>query len=378
MITKEEFKDSFYYIAPGFDFEPLRRFSNLCTHFFYANLYFSKQEVLENINMELRNSDFIEIVSIKEHDNFDELKDFEIHPNYRNHFDNAVKVFTEKEKKDYFKSFVPAMKDKQWMLEIELKRKGLDRNIKLYYFTGEGLASYIALSHNGVFSPKVVCTIQTGVLENANGLMSRFLMQTETLPLIWVRGYESHYNQFAPYFNDVLSQDKLYNEIGMDFNFEWSVVGESYTGQLKRENNTTKRYCKAFITNETKSKLKKMPFKTYHKNKIVKGDIRSIIPENNIEKTAVFIPEKLSSQLINKNANLTEFYWENISNNLLESLNFIEVLDDEKIFDKIYMTVNGLEDEGVILDKFLMKDHHAKMTVVVKDWLDLIELRVNE
>lgn len=49
MIPKEEFKDSFYYIAGGFDFQPLYRFSHICTHFFYANLFYTKQEVLNSI-----------------------------------------------------------------------------------------------------------------------------------------------------------------------------------------------------------------------------------------------------------------------------------------------------------------------------------------
>ena len=143
----------------------IHNFSRKSSDSSHANLYFSKQEVLEKINSELADSDFIEIVSIKEHDNFNELTNFEIHPNYRDHFENALSVFSEKDKKDYSDSFIPALKEKQWMLEIELKRKGLDRNIKLFYFTGEGLASYIALSHNGLFPPKVVCTIQTGVVE---------------------------------------------------------------------------------------------------------------------------------------------------------------------------------------------------------------------
>ena len=66
IIAKEIFNNSLYYIAPGFDFEPLCRFSNICTNFIYANLYYSKQEVLSHLNTDLKYSNELEVISIKE------------------------------------------------------------------------------------------------------------------------------------------------------------------------------------------------------------------------------------------------------------------------------------------------------------------------
>jgi hypothetical protein len=42
-----------------------------------------------------------------------------------------------------------------------------------------------------------------------------------------------------------------------------------------------------------------MPFKTYPKHKIIKGDIRNIIPVNITEKTAVFRSIKYKSNDVN-------------------------------------------------------------------------------
>ena len=44
-------------------------------------------------------------------------------------------------------------------------------------------------------------------------------------------------------------------------------------------------------------------------------------------------------------------------------------------FDTIYFTVNGLEDEGILLDEFLKETHKAKMIAVVNNCVDLIDLR---
>ena len=52
---------SLYYIAPGFDWEPMMRFSNLATTFYYANLGYSKQQVLRRLQSDLAGSPFLRI-----------------------------------------------------------------------------------------------------------------------------------------------------------------------------------------------------------------------------------------------------------------------------------------------------------------------------
>jgi hypothetical protein len=82
MITKELFKNAFYYIAPGFDFEPLCRFSNQVDSFLYVNLFLPKGQVLAKLRDHFRDNKFLELLEVMEFDNFDETRYFELHQNY--------------------------------------------------------------------------------------------------------------------------------------------------------------------------------------------------------------------------------------------------------------------------------------------------------
>lgn len=378
MNNKLKFKDtSLYYIAPGFDWEPMMRFSNLCSQFFYANLFYSKKEVLAHLNNDLRNSKFLKVVSIKEHDDFDELKYFDLHPQFRQHLNQAIESFEEAERSNYVNTFIPATKEQQWMIEVELERIGLGRNITLYYFTGEGLASYIALSHNGAFPPKVLCTIQTGVLELANRLMQRFLKRTEKLPLLWVRGSEEDifYSK-----SDSLGDDKLYSEKGMGFNFSWDVK-TSYLYTNEPNNIQSKRFCKGYITQSSLEKIKATQFKTYpNGNRIVQGNFQNVLPETISKKTLVIIPRTLGHLMPEKSKLFHISYWDNLkkgSNKISfnDCSEFIRMSANILDFEEIYFSLFGLEDEGILLDSLLSNHYPAKMIAVVKDPMDLYDLR---
>ena len=62
-----------------------------------------------------------------------------------------------------------------WGREIFLERiiGETSRPLRLIVFSGDGLASYIALGHDGEYAPKVLCTIQTGFLELPLGIMEK-------------------------------------------------------------------------------------------------------------------------------------------------------------------------------------------------------------
>ena len=98
------------------------------------------------------------------------------------------------------------------------------------------------------------------------------------------------------------------------------------------------------------------------------------------EKTLILIPSSLNKFMPKTNKNLNISFWDKITDftkiiSLSESLKFIEKVDGKLDYDSIYFTVNGIEDEGVLLDQFLEKEHRAKMFPVIKDLLDLYDLR---
>ena len=126
--------------------------------------------------------------------------------------------------------------------------------------------------------------------------------------------------------------------------------------------------------------IKNTPFKKYPKNKILQGEIQELIPKTFDEKTLILIPSSLNKFMPKTNKNLNISFWDKITDftkiiSLSESLKFIEKVDGKLDYDSIYFTVNGIEDEGVLLDQFLEKEHRAKMFPVIKDLLDLYDLR---
>lgn len=378
MNNKLKFNDtSLYYIAPGFDWEPMMRFSNICNQFFYANLFYSKEDVLMHLNNDLRDSKFLKVISIKEYNDFDELNYFDLHPQFRQHFQNAMDSFEDTERREYANAFMPALQEKQWLLEVELERLGLDRTIKLYYFTGEGLASYIALSHNGTYPPKVLCTIQTGVLEKANRLMQRFLLSTDQLPLLWVRGSEEDvfYSK-----SDSLGEDTLYSEKGMSFNFPWEV-STSYLYTNGPNETRSKRFCKAYLTKDSLDRIQSTPFKVYpNGNKILQGDLQNILPSTITKKTLVMIPGTLRYLMPEKSDMFHVSCWDNLLKeerklSFRTCREFIRMSAYTLDFEEIYFIPFGLEDEGVVLDYLLKDKYPAKLIAVVKDPMDLYDLR---
>ena len=108
MITTEMFTNSFYYPAPGFDIQPLKRFTHLCDNFLYANLFIKKEDVLKWYNEQLNIGDF-EILDTQVYDDFREEYYFELDDNYRQHLANWPRLYMQaNELSDYLQIFEPA------------------------------------------------------------------------------------------------------------------------------------------------------------------------------------------------------------------------------------------------------------------------------
>lgn len=377
MNNKLQFDEqSFYYIAAGYDWQPMMRFSNLATTFYYANLGYSKQQVLRRLQSDLAGSPFLRITSIKEHDDFREEDYFNMHTAYRSHMQSALSTLTSQEQQDYAKVFLPFVDEKQWLLEVQLERVGLNRTITLYYFTGEGLASYVALSHNGQFPPKILCTVETKVLEYANTLMQRFLRPSQNLPLMWVRGKEEVYKYDR---TQSIGQDKLYSQKGMGFYFPWQVQG-SYEHYIEQDI-LTNRVCVGNITDDTLQEIQRSAFKTYaNGNSIKQGLIQDILPGVISKKTLVMVPRVLEQFLPKDQELLSVSFWDDLypaytKISMVQSLNFIREALKHRNFEEVYFNLYGFEDEGVLVDALLQETHSAKLCAVVKDPMDLYELR---
>lgn len=394
-ISSQEFKDSFYYIAPGKDFEPLIRFSNQCKYFFYANLYLNKDEVLDYISRYFKDNFFLELLEQRIYDDFDETTYFDLHPQYRHHL-SQVGFLGAKNFSFYEQRFYPARNKKQWLIELKVLRKDLKRIMTLYYFTGEGLASYIALSHNGLFQPKILCTIETKVLEHNKSIMLKFFEQIGSSPEQWLRGLEGDLTIRGDSFyigkgnhNDSLKVDPIFNTKGMDFGFHWDVEGSYLDMQNHNLKRPTTRLCKTIIKESYAKAISERKFKTYDRHAIVSGDIYDLVQQDPVTEKWVIVTKYFDKEKLKSSPNTQVFLWEEILQpskrspiykcSLRQSLKklakTLNKVNQDKIPRRIYMVPFGMEDEGLILDNFLADFKGPELCVVVSRPLDLIDLR---
>jgi hypothetical protein len=249
IVSTEMFSNSFYYPAPGFDIQPLKRFTHLCDNFLYANLFINKKDVLDWYNRELNRGDF-EILETTIHDDFREENFFELDNNYRQHLANWPRLYMQaNELSVYLQAFEPAYHLPQFLIHFRVKRKSLNKIVNLYFFTGEGIASYIVLSKNGEYAPRVLGTIQTGMMEKPTGIMNNFYSnENNARPLLWLRGFEpdSYFYGFRGNDNDALGNLGVFSVKLIDFR-AWDCGRYNLYSDRKR-------YVKAFVTEEQNTK----------------------------------------------------------------------------------------------------------------------------
>jgi hypothetical protein len=135
------------------------------------------------------------------------------------------------------------MHDPQFLIHFQVKRKSADKIVNLYFFTGEGIASYIVLSHNGKYAPKVLATIQTGIMEKPTGIMNNFYSNEQNAkPLLWLRGFEpdTYFFGFRGPDNDAIENLGIFSEKVIDFR-AWDCGRYNINADIRR-------YVKAFVT----------------------------------------------------------------------------------------------------------------------------------
>lgn len=254
LITAEIFKNCFYYPGPGFDIQPLQRFTHICENFLYANLFINEQAVSAWYDKKLNSGDF-ELISKEVFNDFREEVFFEKDNDYLTHLRSWPQLYMQQyEIEGYLNIFRPALAQPQFLIHYKVMRVSLNRIINLYFFTGEGIASYIVLSQNGKYAPKMLATIQTGELEKPTGIMNRFYENSlNKRPLIWLRGFEpDHYfDKHRGHDNDALDETGVFNRRVMNFK-KWQCGIYSTYAYFSR-------HVRAFVTENEFSK-------TYHLN----------------------------------------------------------------------------------------------------------------
>ena len=190
MLNDIELRGAFYYPACGTDLQPLLRFSHLTDLLIYAD----PQERVENVTAEfqynLSQPPFagrLEMIGQGRYVSESELgRTMQLPPQMARRLHEH-----EMARRHHF------IEPRPWAWEFRFRRRidGIERDLRLLYISGEGLATYSAFYADPTTSPLLLCSIQTcwgGVdveeaLEAADGLHEEFLLHFRG-PRIWIRG----------------------------------------------------------------------------------------------------------------------------------------------------------------------------------------------
>lgn len=241
MITSKLFESSLFYIGPGYDVEPIRRLSHICQDFLYVNLFLDRYEVESWYSRWLKIVGF-DIINVAVDDSFREETHLETYSGYLSDLVRGA-ILNADDGNNYLQSFQPAMHQSQFLIHFTLNKRSTGRIVNLYYMCAEGLSTYTLLSQNGKVAPKILCTIETKVLEFPDNLMNRFYENEDRArPLLWVRGFKPTEYPSERKQNNALDAIGVFSVPALDFNGiytsgDWDNSGEP----------VDRRYCKGFM-----------------------------------------------------------------------------------------------------------------------------------
>ena len=394
-ITHSEFANSCYYIGAGKDIEPLLRFSHLCDTFLCANLYMDCAEILDYLHRSLDGHPLLELIDEEVDHSFEERTHFELHRDYRRHLAGAS-FLNEGELEDYARAFVPAHEQPQWMITLHLRRRDTGRLIKLIYFTAEGLAAYILLSHNGLHVPRLLVTVETKKLECRNSLILDLFRQMGSRPPLWVKGYQGH--RMGPrerYRYDCVGfrffqPDAVYRTVAMDLAFHWEAEGEYIFWGNPDPTAKSERLCKVFATDEGAAAVLGRPFRDFGRHRIERGDVFDVAAREGKEGDWLVVTSRMLPPNSAALSKLRLVTWESLMAGrpsrlagktcMDESLQSLQMALDQAaqagmLPDHVFFVPLGLEDQGQILARFLEDFKLTPLYAAVRRAFDLSDLR---
>jgi hypothetical protein len=380
-ITKEIFSKSFFSIAGGYDIQPLLRFSHVTDFFINVTLELEQNAVVEWYDQAFKKCNDIDVEEKIVINNFDETNYFELNEEYFNHL-TRPDFISKEDLIDYRNTFKQFEHVQQYAVVYRIRRKSLNRKLTFCFCTAEGLASYVILSQNGKFAPYILSTIQTGVLEQPNGIMNRFYEnESRKRPLLWIRGFEPNQTRsFLSNFNGALGCNGIYNKKALNFNSKW-YCGWSYRPRQK----SSDRYCKGFTYTELFEQLKNSTLKENYisNHHIIKLDELDVSSSSIRKIDYIVISRKTSLDLSNVHCNVV--FWEDFTSNRSSwALNSAKIQLNalNRALSKLELNCDAIlhiipfcrEDEGVLYFESL-KMFRQKTITYSPDIFDFFDLK---
>jgi hypothetical protein len=227
-ITKKQLENSAYYCAAGMDFQPILRFGDIIENFIYVTAGLSKDDFLNGINEFIsniqgelnRNNSSLTLESILPI-SIEEIE----HPITNRLVSGKPDYFSQEDYENYLRSMNQFIKKTdEFYLEIcfKLRIGNIEKEIKLFHLSGEGLATYDIIFIKQGIAPKVFISIQTGLIEIPNGFSNRLFELSSAKPKIWLRGVWVKNEDLFINRPEVFSPNGIFNEIIGEYK-NWKV-----------------------------------------------------------------------------------------------------------------------------------------------------------
>lgn len=249
-LTKDQLKKSAFYSASGVDFQPLIRFSDSITDFIYVSLDLTKEEFLEGvhcflekINVELTNSN-LSLIEVNEI-NLSEIE----HVGDDRFFQTCPDFFTESHFTNYnniVEHLIKPNEDFSLELIFNLTLNGIEKQIRLFHFNREAIATYSSFFMRQNIAPAVFISIQSGQIEKPSLFSDLMFEKSIEKPKVWIRGY---WKTRLLDVSSVFPTDCLYNiKIGEFANW---TVGYGFHKEFITDNDKPYRFVRAFAVKGT-------------------------------------------------------------------------------------------------------------------------------
>jgi hypothetical protein len=378
-----DFSKTLFYPAAGTDIQVILRFSHLTDTIISATvseyLTLERYEVLFRTKCDTLNNHFN--CNMLEYCGVEELDNSFIKNNLRIAAPSGV--FNRYDMDDYQRVFGEFARQEPHLYKFTFKRYiGQEvRNITWYAFTTEGLATLVSL-HNltGKF-PMIICSIQSGRIEEPNGIFCRMVNSLQIDSKIWVRGQWAEspsgrqhlearaLEEFPPYDIPVQSFGQWNSKLGVDA----ISCEDNYYYDLSLVRAFAKE--QEYVASIPKDVILTHPNNPNRKIHILLGDIK--------EDTRSYDQIYTSNRILPSGNNIIN--WEDIgagaslffpSFTMERSLEYIRDNTEDFRNKKVAITGVGYEDEGCFIKQFLNEsEEDMNLTIFHNQPLDFVDLK---
>jgi hypothetical protein len=269
-----------------------------------------------------------------------------------------------------------------WAAEVIFERGvGTGRFIRFIHIGGEALATLLALSHGGEFTPKIIVTVQTGLLEEPSGPLARMLTQFNRQPELWVRGRWAHRDFSMRRFEFQRLGRGTYNKMVQTYPFWNGCLNHADDMPAGLERHQTRSIVRAFRKENTIGlrdivELKNGPCTI----RLIK---QKLLPTLN-DGTTLVVSRHVKKKWSLKGHDVSSVQvWEDFDDALNDSslqpftlkkaLNALAVNNLEK--HRYAVLPVGFEDEGFRLLEFLSLEKNIEINIYFEGELDFADIR---